>query len=72
MDNNELDVSAQTDVPYSFKTAYSLTDPLIVSGVTNQGGPLSTLKSTLTTSLGHYWLNDLARDNPDALVLSTH
>jgi hypothetical protein len=66
-----LDVSAQSDVPYTFKTAHGLTDPLI-SGVTKQGGPLSPLKSTLTTILGHHWLSDLARDHPDALVLSTH
>ena len=67
-----LDISAQSDVPYSFKTAYGLTDPLLVSGVTKQGGPLSPLKSTLTTSLGHHWLADLTSGHPDALVLSTH
>ena len=68
----QLDISAQTNVPYSFKTAHGLTDPLIISGVTKQGGPLSPLKSTLTTSLGHHWLNDLALTDPGALVLSTH
>lgn len=68
----QLDISAQTNVPYSFKTAYGLTDPLLISGVTKQGGPLSPLKSTLTTSLGHHWLNDIAHNNPSALVLSTH
>jgi len=68
----QMDVSAQTNVPYSFKTAYGLTQPIMVSGVTKQGGPLSPLKSTLTTSLGHHWLNDLAHDKPGALVLSTH
>jgi hypothetical protein len=62
----QLDISAQTDVPYSFKTAHGLTDPLIISGVTKQGGPLSPLKSTLTTSLGHHWLNDLALSEPGA------
>ena len=41
------------------------------SGVTKQGGPLSPRKSTLATSLGHHWLNDLARDHPEALVIST-
>lgn len=55
----QLDISAQTNVPYSFRTAYGLTDPLLISGVTKQGGPLSPLKSTLTTSLGHHWLQDL-------------
>lgn len=68
----QLDISAQTNVPYSFKTAYGLTDPLLISGVTKQGGPLSPLKSTLITSLGHHWLNDIALNNSGALVLSTH
>jgi hypothetical protein len=36
-----LDVSAQSSVPYYIKTAYGLTDPLLVTGVTKQGGSLS-------------------------------
>jgi hypothetical protein len=68
----QLDTSAQSDVPYSFKTAFGLTDPITVTGVAKQGGPLSPLKSTLTTSLGHHWLNDLASGHPDALIISTH
>ena len=67
----DLDISAQSNVPYFFRTAFGLTDPLLVSGVTKQGGPLSPLKSTLTTSLGHHWLNDLAATLPGALVVST-
>jgi hypothetical protein len=67
-----LDTSAQTNVPYSIKTAHGLTDHFLVSGVTKQGGPLSPLKSTLTTSLGHHWLDDLALMHPDALRVSTH
>ena len=53
-------------------TAYGLTDPILVSGVTKQGGPLSPLKSTLTTSLGHHWLTDLASVTSGALLVSTH
>ena len=68
----KLDSSAQTNVPYSIRTAFGLTDTLTVSGVTKQGGPLSPLKSTLTTSLGHHWLNDMASGDPHALLISTH
>ncbi|KAF5370395.1 hypothetical protein D9758_006983 [Tetrapyrgos nigripes] len=67
----DLDISFQSNVPYSILSAYGLTDPFIVNGVTKQGGPLSPLKSCLMTSLGHYWLNDLLRDDPGALVIST-
>jgi len=48
-----FDQSVQTDVPYQVKTAFGLTDMFSISGVTKQGGPLSPLKSTLTTSLGN-------------------
>ena len=65
-------MSAQTAGPYSIKTAYGLTDPILVSGVIKQGGPLSPLKSTLTTSLGHHWLQDLASRLSGALVVSSH
>ena len=34
-----------------------------------QGGPLSPIKCTLTTSLGHRYLDDLAKDNPGTLSL---
>ena len=67
-----LDVSTQTGIPYSIKTAYGLTDPIVISGVTKQGRPLSPLKSTLTTSLGHHWLNDLASQLLGALVVPSH
>ncbi|KAF5333796.1 hypothetical protein D9758_015263 [Tetrapyrgos nigripes] len=67
----DLDISFQSNVPYSILSAYGLTDPFIVNGVTKQGGPLSPLKSCLMTSLGHYWLNDLLRNDPGALVIST-
>ncbi|KAH7904152.1 hypothetical protein BJ138DRAFT_1186017 [Hygrophoropsis aurantiaca] len=66
-----FDQSAQRDVPYQIKTAYGLTNTIIVSGVTKQGGPLSPLKSTLTTSLGSYWLYDCSLAQGDALIVAT-
>ena len=66
----DLDRSAQDSVPYRVKTAYGFTDPFIVDGVTKQGGSLSPLKCTLTTSLCNRWLMDL--DNQGALTIQTH
>jgi len=67
-----FDRSAQSDIPYQVKTAYGLTDTFRVSGVTKQGGPLSPLKSTLTTSLGNRWAFDCARNDPGSLRITTH
>ena len=66
-----LDRAAQTETRCFIRTAYGITDPITVSGVNKQGGPASPLKSTFTTSLGHYYLIDLLRHDPDALVIST-
>lgn len=52
-------------------TAYGVTDPIIVSRLNKQGGAASLLKATFTTSLGHYYLNDLLSEDPDALVITT-
>ena len=68
----DFDRSAQSDVPYRVKTAFGLTEPFLVSGVTKQGGLISPLKSTLTTSLGNRWLQDLALLDPGALVVHSH
>jgi len=43
----------------------------VVSGLNKQGGATSPFKSTFTTSLGHYFLNDLLSADPDALVVTT-
>ncbi|KAJ3519848.1 hypothetical protein NMY22_g13013 [Coprinellus aureogranulatus] len=67
----ELDKAAQTETKCFIRTAYGYTDGLTVSGVTKQGGPLSPLKSTLTTSLGHRYLDDLTKTDPDSLVITT-
>lgn len=66
-----LDRSAQSRVPYQVKTAYWFTDMFIVDGVTKQGGSLSLLKCTLTTSLLTHWINDLSSHN-SALLIQTH
>ncbi|KAF5376641.1 hypothetical protein D9615_007876 [Tricholomella constricta] len=65
----DLDKSSQDHVPYRVKTAYGFTDPFIVNGVTKQGGSLSPLKCTLTTSLGNRWISDLQRDQPGEIVI---
>ncbi|KAF5367841.1 hypothetical protein D9615_010570 [Tricholomella constricta] len=67
----DLDRSSQHQVPYRVKTAYGFTEPFIVDGVTKQGGSLSPLKCTLTTSLGSRWLSDLQRNQPGELHIKT-
>ncbi|KAF8224823.1 hypothetical protein L208DRAFT_1308867, partial [Tricholoma matsutake] len=66
-----LDQSSQTDVPYSVKTAYGFTDLFIVNGVMKQGGSLSPLKCTLTTSMCHHWLSDLSTHLHGCLLLQS-
>lgn len=67
----DFDQSAQSNVPYRVKTAYGFTDSFIISGVTKQGGPMSPLKSTLTTSLGNHWLYDSLSHTGDILTISS-
>ncbi|KAJ7164514.1 hypothetical protein C8R46DRAFT_1177069 [Mycena filopes] len=66
-----LDRAAQTETKCYIRTAYGTTDPITISGLTKQGGSLSPLKSTLTTSLGHHYLNDLNSTDPDDLVITS-
>ncbi len=54
----QLDRSAQDNVPYQVKTLHGLTDRFTLSAITQQGGPFSPLKSTLTTSMVNHWLSD--------------
>ncbi|KAH6902105.1 hypothetical protein BKA70DRAFT_1113294 [Coprinopsis sp. MPI-PUGE-AT-0042] len=68
----DLDRSAQSNVPYSIKTAYGLSPSFIVNDVTKQGGPLSPLKCSLTTSLANRWLYDLSSSLPGSFRLSSH
>src|ERR1700683_808051 len=67
----ELDKAAQKDTKVFIRTAYGTTGPIVINGVTKQGGPLSPIKSTMTTSLGHCYLDDLARNSPDTLVIKS-
>jgi hypothetical protein len=67
----KLDTAAQADVRCFIHTAYGATDPITVTGVSKQGGPVSPLKSTFTTSMGHYYLEDCLKIDGDALILST-
>ena len=68
----DLDHSAQENVPYRIKTAYGFTEPFIVNGVTKQGGSLSPLKCTLTTSLCNRWLADRYVDCPGSISIMSH
>ncbi|KAI0072126.1 hypothetical protein K474DRAFT_1605738 [Panus rudis PR-1116 ss-1] len=66
-----LDQSAQADVPYRVKTSCGLTDVFTLSGITKQGGPFSPLKSTLTTSMGNHWLQDVSLNHDDCVSIHT-
>ncbi|KAJ7503894.1 hypothetical protein B0H11DRAFT_2352779 [Mycena galericulata] len=67
----EIDRASQTDTECCIRTFYGPTSPILVSGVTKQGGPASPLKAIYTTSLGHRYLDDLAAQHPDSLVITT-
>ncbi|KAJ6615971.1 hypothetical protein B0H10DRAFT_2219845 [Mycena sp. CBHHK59/15] len=67
----DIDIASQTDVRCFIWMAHGITEPITISGVNKQGGPMLPLKSTLTTSLGHHYLNDLLANDPDALILTT-
>ncbi|KAJ7854791.1 hypothetical protein B0H13DRAFT_1642207 [Mycena leptocephala] len=67
----DLDRAAQTDTKCFIRTAHGTTNPITISGLTKQGGSLSPIKSTLTTSLGHHYLTDITANDPDALVISS-
>ncbi|KAJ6563702.1 hypothetical protein DFH09DRAFT_1035307 [Mycena vulgaris] len=66
----DLDRAAQTDTRCYIRTAHGITEPITITGVTKQGGSLSPVKSTLTTSLGHHFINDLMSSDPDALIIT--
>ncbi|KAJ6600482.1 hypothetical protein DFH09DRAFT_901420, partial [Mycena vulgaris] len=67
----DIDHESQTDVKCYIRTAYGNTEPIIITGVNKQGGPMSPLKSTLTTSLSHHYLNNLLSTDPNALIITT-
>ncbi|KAJ7138984.1 hypothetical protein C8R44DRAFT_867156 [Mycena epipterygia] len=67
----DLDCTAQTETKCFIRTAHGTTEPIVITGVMKQGGSLSPVKSTLTTSMGHHYLNDLMLSDPDALVITS-
>ncbi|PPQ73488.1 hypothetical protein CVT24_007817 [Panaeolus cyanescens] len=67
----DLDQSSQENVPYRVKTAYGFTSSFMVNGVTKQGGSLSPIKCTLTTSLCNRWIFDLSQNSPGYLHISS-
>jgi len=67
----DLDRASQTQTRCFIRTAYGVTEPIVVSGVNKQGGPASPLKSVFTTSLGSYYLKDLLQGDTDALIISS-
>ncbi|KAG6884473.1 hypothetical protein C0993_010730 [Termitomyces sp. T159_Od127] len=67
----DLDRAAQSQTRCFPQMAFGIAEPIIVEGVTKQGGPMSPFKSTLTTSLSHRYLNDIVRCDPDAVVISS-
>ncbi|KAJ7243120.1 hypothetical protein B0H12DRAFT_1131436, partial [Mycena haematopus] len=67
----DLDRAAQAETKCRIRTYYGPTSPIIVSGVTKQGGPASPLKAIYTTSLGHRYLDDVASQDVDGLVITT-
>lgn len=66
-----LDKAAQNQVKCFIHTAYGATLPITISGVSKQGGPVSPLKSTFTTSMGHYYLSDILSQEETALIVTS-
>jgi hypothetical protein len=67
----DLDRAAQSSTRCFPRRAFGIADPIIVEGVTKQGGPMSPFKATITTSLGHRYLDDLASSDPDCVIIQS-
>lgn len=67
----KLDMAAQDNLQCFIHTAYGATAPITVNGISKQGGPASPLKSTFTTSMGHYYLQDCLKKDKHVLIIST-
>ena len=67
----DLDHVAQSSIRCFPHMAFGIADPIVVNGVTKQGGPMSPFKATITTSLGHRYLDDLASVDPDCVVIQS-
>ena len=66
----DIDKAAQEQTKAYLWTAFGVTGPIVIDGPTKQEGPLSPIKSTLTTSLGHRYLDDLVNTDHGALVMT--
>ena len=49
----DIDKAAQEQTKAYIRTAFGVTGPIVIDGLTKQEDPLSLIKSTLTTSLGN-------------------
>ena len=67
----DLDRAAQSMTKVYVRTDFGTAGPITVDAVTKQGGPASPLKSVLTTSLGHRFLDDMAKKENGTLVVAT-
>ena len=53
----DIDKADQEQTKAYIRTAFAVTSPIVIEGLTKQGDPLSPIKSTLTASLGHQYLD---------------
>lgn len=67
----DLDRAAQSNTNVLVRTAFGTAGPIVINAVTKQGGPASPLKSVLTTSLGHRYLDDISAKDDGLLSLET-
>ncbi|KAF8232104.1 hypothetical protein L208DRAFT_1274035 [Tricholoma matsutake] len=65
----DLDCAAQSSTLCFPQMAFSIADPIMVEGITKQGGPMSPFKATITTSLDHHYLDNLASSDPDCVII---
>ncbi|KAF8219647.1 hypothetical protein L208DRAFT_1338804, partial [Tricholoma matsutake] len=67
----DLDCAAQSSTCCFPWMAFGIADPIVVEGITKQGGPMSPFKATITTSLGHCYFDDLASSDPDCVIIQS-
>jgi hypothetical protein len=67
----DLDCAAQSLTQYFPQMVFGIADPIVVEGVTKQGGPMSPFMATITTSLRHWYLDDLASSDPECVVIQS-
>jgi hypothetical protein len=67
----DLDCAAQSSTRCFRQMVFGIADPIIVNGVTKQGRLMPPFKATITTSLGHCFLDDLVLSDPDCIVIQS-